>query len=194
MGTIETTLTFEEFAENLAEIVERVADSRERVLVEASNGTRVQLLAVPSQSAPVVPSRANGSAENFINGERQVYLDSPSEPLVERNVDEVADEIFANERDGVVFHASIEGFEQIHDALVTRMSAKHEFLKYMNRGGVEIEFQFERYPPTDPSLEKSERWKSFLATFGTMTDEEADELENYIDEGRKIPRREYDFS
>lgn len=192
MKTIETTLTFEEFAENLAEIVERVADSRERVLVEASNGTKVQLVAVAS--AAVVPSRANGSTDNFITGERQVYLDSPSDPLVERNADEVADEIFATERDGVAFHASIEGFEHIHDALVTRMRARREFLKLVNRGGVEVEFQFERYPLTDSSLEKSERWKKFAATFGTMSDEEAGELENYIDEGRKVPRREYDFS
>jgi hypothetical protein len=92
-----------------------------------------------------------------------------------------------------VYRVDLDFFDAHRDEITASARARREFTHIQNKGDGTIEFGFEKYPENREWAE-SERGKAILALAGTLSDEEADELERWIEESRNTPGRDFDWS
>lgn len=110
-----------------------------------------------------------------------------------QNSEALLRQILERDDSSAVFRISLDLFDKYLDDIVASARAKREFTHFHNKGDGMIEFYFEKYPERT-EWGDSERDKAWLATAGSMSDEEAAELERWLEESRKIPGRVYDWS
>lgn len=90
------------------------------------------------------------------------------------------------------YRITLDFFDRYWDLIKESARKRGEFTHLQNMGDDTIEFHFEKYPKNE-GWEDTESGKAILAVAGMLSDEEADELERWIEESRKTSGRDFDW-